>query len=191
MSASAPLDANAMRTLLKSMGVHDFEPRVLHQLLEYAQSYCADIFADSALYAEHAGRPGCLESEDVQLSVRLKAAASQLHSPLLIEQLAKVRNHKGLSTPMVANVQLPNPKLCLVEENWQLAPRSSTGSGRGDGAAGDNGSGQGRADGSSSSSGPGAPRSGLTSEGRVAFSLPPGGGASAASRGGAAAMDTS
>jgi transcription initiation factor TFIID subunit 9B len=122
-----PLDANEVRALLRSMGIDDYEPRVLQQLLEFMQQYTAEIFADSSHYAEHAGRAGQLECEDVQLSVRLRAAMSQPTAPQLTEWMARARNREPLTAPTVPNVQLPNPKLCLVEENWQLAPtRSST-----------------------------------------------------------------
>ena len=104
------------------MGVDNYEPRVLHQLMEYMHSYCVEIFADSSLYAEHAGRPGQLECEDVHLSTRLKAAAAQATAPQLMEWLAKTRNRDPLTVPAVPNVLLPDARLCLVEENYQLAP---------------------------------------------------------------------
>ena len=121
-SAALPLDASAIHALLASMGVEEYEPRVVQQLLEYMQTYAVDVFADAAQLAEHAGRPGQLECEDVQLSARLKAQAAQTHSPQLIEWMARTRNQEALITPSVPNIQLPNPKLCLVEENWQLEP---------------------------------------------------------------------
>ena len=76
---SAPNSVAGMRALLHSMGVEHYEPRVLHQLLEYSQQYSTEIFADAALYAEQAGRTS-LECEDVQLSARLKASATQPHA---------------------------------------------------------------------------------------------------------------
>ena len=168
-SASTPNDAAALRTLLRSMGVDNYEPRVLHQLLEYMHSYCAEIFADSSLYAEHAGRPGQLECEDVQLSARLKAQASQSHAPLLMEQMARSRNSKSIAAPTVPNIQLPNLKLCLVEENWQLEPRvkrQATASNGGAASSAAEGSG-------ASSGGPGRPAApSALSSGRVAFALP-------------------
>ena len=63
--------------ILRSMGVEEFEPHVLRQLLEYMHRYCAEVFADGADFAEHSGRAGQIECEDVKLAVRLKAAASQ------------------------------------------------------------------------------------------------------------------
>lgn len=104
------------------MGVHNYEPRVIHQLLEFMQQYTADIFTDSAQLAEHAGRPGQLECEDVHLSTRLKAAAAQATAPQLMEWMAKTRNRDPLTVPAVPNVLLPDARLCLVEENYQLAP---------------------------------------------------------------------
>ena len=112
----------AMRRLLREMGVEEYEPRVLHQLLEYSHAYCTDIFTDAAHYAEHASRPGQLECEDVQLSSRLNAAASQTAAPQLVEWMARIRNREPLVPPTVPTIQMPNPRLCLVEENWQLEP---------------------------------------------------------------------
>lgn len=130
MSAAAPEavgeqsspDAK-MRALLASMGVDVYEPRVLHQLLEYMHLYVTEVFADAAHYAQHAGRTGQLECEDVQLAARLKgAAAQQASAPQLLDWIASARNREALTAPSVPNVQLPNPRLCLVQENWQLEP---------------------------------------------------------------------
>lgn len=122
-SAPAPRDASDMRALLKSMGVERYEPRVLHQLLEYMSQYSAEVFADSAHYAEHAGRPGQLEAEDVQLSARLKAAAAaEARAPQLMDWMAKARNHEKLVAPAKAYIELPSRHLCLVQENYQVCP---------------------------------------------------------------------
>ena len=51
-ASSQPDSANKLRKLLESMGVHSFEPRVVHQLLEFQQTYLTEIFADSALYVK-------------------------------------------------------------------------------------------------------------------------------------------
>ena len=108
-----------MRALLESMGVDDYEPRVLHQLLEFVERYCTDIFADSAQYAEHAGRSGRVQSEDVQLSSRLRASASQPQASQFMTFMAQTRNRERLEKLHVPNIQLPNPELCLVKQNWQ------------------------------------------------------------------------
>ena len=116
------------------MGVDDYEPRVLHQLLEYMQGYAVDVFADAAQFAEHAGRSGQLECEDVQLSARLKAASAQAHPPQLLERMARARNQHRLLALKDAQIRLPKPGTAelMVEENWQLEvpnrPRVAAGS---------------------------------------------------------------
>jgi len=121
MAAPQQPDAAArLRTLLTSMGVHDYEPRVVHQLLEFQQTYLTEIFEDGAIYAEHAGRPGQLECEDVQLATRLRAAIFQTTAPKLLESMAKDRNRSAIRQPPVPGIQLPEAHLCLVQENWQL-----------------------------------------------------------------------
>ena len=77
------------------MGVTEYEPRVLHQLLEFLHRYCTEVFHEGHLYAEHAGRSQ-LECEDVQLALRLKAAASQTGAASLIEWMARERNREPL-----------------------------------------------------------------------------------------------
>jgi len=118
-ASSQPDSANKLRKLLESMGVHSFEPRVVHQLLEFQQTYLTEIFADSALYAEHAGRPNQLEADDVLLATRLREAASRTTAPKLLESMARKCNKIPINPPTMPGIQLPDPKLCLVEENWQ------------------------------------------------------------------------
>ena len=126
-SQSHPLDASSMRALLSSMGVDDYEPRVLHQLLEHMQRYAVEVFKDAEQYAEHAGRPGQLECEDVQLAARLNAAARQTCTPQFHDILARKRNEVPIKDPKNAsNLQLPPERLCLTQENWNLHPPRPT-----------------------------------------------------------------
>ncbi len=129
-AASRPRDERRMHALLASMGVDDYEPRVLHQLLEYKHRYCAEVFSDSAQYAEHAGRAGRIEAEDVLLSARLQEAASQPAPPQLVRHLARKCNNKpigavplGLDPRFPSALRFPNEALCMVQENYQLLPR--------------------------------------------------------------------
>ena len=107
------------------MGVESYEPRVLHQLLEYMQTYLTEVFKDGEHYAEHAGRPGQIECEDVQLAARLKAASTRTHNPRLMDWMARDRNRTKLVPPPSDKISLPNPRLCIVEENYQLQPPRS------------------------------------------------------------------
>ena len=121
-SSAAPLprDAQLVTAVLRSMGVTEYEPRVLHQLLEFLHRYCTEVFHEGHMYAEHAGRSE-LECGDVQLALRLKAAASQTGAASLIEWMARERNREPLPpAPTSAGVQLPPQRLCLLKVNYQL-----------------------------------------------------------------------
>lgn len=125
-AAALPRDAHLVTAVLNSMGVDEYEPRVLHQLLEFMQRYCSEVFHEGHLYAEHAGR-STLECEDVQLALRLKAAASQTGAASLIEWMARERNREPLPpAPTTAGVQLPPQRLCLLKVNYQLDPEDKT-----------------------------------------------------------------
>lgn len=117
-----PRDAEVVVAILQSMGVERFEPRVLHQLMEFIHRYCAEVFQDGADFAEHSGRGGAIECEDVQLAVRLKAAASQTSAPELIRWLAYARNKEQLPEQAQAGIKLPKEHLCLLHPNYQLEP---------------------------------------------------------------------
>lgn len=123
MAASRqPRDAETVVAILRSMGVEEFEPRVLHQLLEFMHSYCIQVFQDGADFAEHSGRAGQIECEDVMLAVRLKEAASNTYAPQLIEWLARTRNKEKLPDPNPPLNAMPPLNLCLMQKNYQLEP---------------------------------------------------------------------
>lgn len=103
------------------MGVDDYEPRVLHQLLEFMHRYCTEVLEDGMVFCERAGRSReQLECEDVQLAVRWKAASSQTTAPHLTEYLAKARNREPLRVPEKPGLQLPMEAACLLRTNFQL-----------------------------------------------------------------------
>ncbi|WOH07354.1 hypothetical protein DCAR_0726784 [Daucus carota subsp. sativus] len=118
-----PRDAKIVRILLKSMGVDDYEPRVIHQFLELWYRYVVDILTDSQVYAEHAGK-SAIDSDDVKLAIQSKVNFSFSQPPpreVLLE-LARNRNKiplpKSISGPGIA---LPPDEDTLVSPNYQLA----------------------------------------------------------------------
>lgn len=78
MSRSAAVDtlpptARSIALLIASTpGVQDAQPGVLHQLLEFAHRYTSQIITDGMVYAEHAGRSGKLDMDDVMLAVQAR-----------------------------------------------------------------------------------------------------------------------
>ncbi|KAK1358505.1 Transcription initiation factor TFIID subunit 9 [Heracleum sosnowskyi] len=118
-----PRDAKIVKTLLKSMGVDDYEPRVVHQFLELWYRYVVDVLTDSQVYAEHAGKTA-IDSDDVKLAIQSKVNFSFSQPPpreVLLE-LARNRNKiplpKSISGPGIA---LPPEEDTLISPNYQLA----------------------------------------------------------------------
>jgi transcription initiation factor TFIID subunit 9B len=68
-----PPTARAIALLLSSTpSVQDVQPGVLHQLLEFSHRYTTHVLSDSLVYAEHAGRTGKVEMDDVVLAVQAR-----------------------------------------------------------------------------------------------------------------------
>lgn len=118
-----PRDAKIVKTLLKSMGVEDYEPRVIHQFLELWYRYVVDVLTDAQVYSEHAGK-GAIDCDDVKLAIQSKVNFSFSQPPpreVLLE-LARNRNKiplpKSISGPGVA---LPPDQDTLISPNYQLA----------------------------------------------------------------------
>ena len=61
-----PRDAKIVKSILKSMGVEDYETRVIHQFLELWYRYVVDVLTDAQVYLKHAGK-GAIDSDDVKL----------------------------------------------------------------------------------------------------------------------------
>ncbi|KZT12888.1 transcription factor TAFII-31, partial [Laetiporus sulphureus 93-53] len=68
-----PPTARAIALLLASTPtVQDAQPGVLHQLLEFSHRYTTQVLSDALVYAEHAGRSGKVEMDDVTLAVQAR-----------------------------------------------------------------------------------------------------------------------
>lgn len=68
-----PSTARAIALLLSATpSIQDVQPSVLHQLLEFSHRYTAQVLSDASVYAEHAGRGGKLDMDDVILAVQAR-----------------------------------------------------------------------------------------------------------------------
>ncbi|KAL6013504.1 Transcription initiation factor TFIID subunit 9 [Asimina triloba] len=75
-----PRDAKIVISLLKSMGVREYEPRVVHQFLELWYRYVVDVLSDAQIYSEHAGKPA-IDCDDVKLAIQTKVNTSFSQPP--------------------------------------------------------------------------------------------------------------
>ncbi|KAJ3673154.1 hypothetical protein LUZ60_006528 [Juncus effusus] len=126
-ASDEPRDARIVRELLRSMGVGEaeYEPRVVHQLLEIAYRYVVEVLSDAQVYADHAGKiTSAIDSDDVRLAIQCKVNSSFSQPPpreVLLE-LARNRNKvplpKSIAPP--GSIPLPPDQDTLISPNYQL-----------------------------------------------------------------------
>jgi len=112
--------------LLREMGLKEWEPRVVPQLLEFMHRYVSEVLVDAQDYAVHAGHQA-VDTKDVKLAVeaRLEKGAAPLPRQELM-RMAKRKNAQPLpQLPFkVPGVLLPPEEYCLLKENYQVVPRT-------------------------------------------------------------------
>uniref|UniRef100_A0A0C9RPS7 TSA: Wollemia nobilis Ref_Wollemi_Transcript_4681_1074 transcribed RNA sequence n=1 Tax=Wollemia nobilis TaxID=56998 RepID=A0A0C9RPS7_9CONI len=124
-----PRDAKIIKQILKSMGVQQYEPRVVNQFLELWNRYVVEVLTDAQTYSEHAGK-AVIDCDDLKLAIQSKVNFSFQQPPpreVLLE-LARNRNRlplpKSISGPGIA---LPPEQDTLISPNYQLEiPRKPT-----------------------------------------------------------------
>ncbi|XP_034896145.1 transcription initiation factor TFIID subunit 9 [Populus alba] len=124
-----PRDAKIVKSLLKSMGVEDYEPRVVHQFLELWYRYVVDVLTDAQVYSEHANKTA-IDCDDVKLAIQSKVNFSFSQPPpreVLLE-LARTRNKIPLPKSIAGpGIPLPPEQDTLISPNYQLAiPKKRT-----------------------------------------------------------------
>ncbi|KAI8370027.1 transcription initiation factor IID, 31kD subunit-domain-containing protein, partial [Choanephora cucurbitarum] len=119
-----PRDARIVSLILQSLGVEDYDPKVVHQLLEFAHRYTSDVFQDSLVYAEHANKTD-IDLEDIQLAIQGRVNHSFTTPPpkeFLLE-LAQEKNKQPLPLiPEKYGIRLPADKHCLTGINFSIVP---------------------------------------------------------------------
>ncbi|KAI8379403.1 transcription initiation factor IID, 31kD subunit-domain-containing protein [Radiomyces spectabilis] len=119
-----PRDARIVSLILQSLGVQDYDPKVVHQLLEFAHRYTSDVFQDALVYAEHANKSD-IDLEDIQLAIQGRVNHSFTTPPpkeFLLE-LAREKNKAPLPLiPEKYGIRLPADKHCLTGINFSIVP---------------------------------------------------------------------
>ncbi|KAK9838135.1 hypothetical protein WJX81_003283 [Elliptochloris bilobata] len=142
-----PNDALMIKDLLATMGVTEYEPRVVLQLLDFLYRYVSETLQDADAYSERASKARSeITPEDVLLAIQSREAFSFVQPPSqdVLLALAEARNRQKL--PELGRrygLRLPPDEDCLLAPNYQLqrgpAPAGEgvpDGAGSGTGAAG-------------------------------------------------------
>ncbi|XP_047571294.1 transcription initiation factor TFIID subunit 9B isoform X2 [Lutra lutra] len=119
---NAPKDALVMAQILKDMGITEYEPRVINQMLEFAFRYVTTILDDAKIYSSHAKKPN-VDADDVRLAIQCRADQSFTSPPPrdFLLDIARQKNQTPL--PLIkpyAGPRLPPDRYCLTAPNYRL-----------------------------------------------------------------------
>jgi len=121
-----PSSARAIALLLSSTpSVQDVQPGVLHQLLEFAHRYTAQVLTDAGVYAEHAGRSSKLEMDDIVLAVQARVGweyGGRVPKEYLLSLATETNAVPLPAVPEVFGVRLPRSDDCLTSIDFDLIP---------------------------------------------------------------------
>eukprot|EP01094_Clydonella_sp_ATCC50884_P014933 TRINITY_DN25502_c0_g1_i1.p1 TRINITY_DN25502_c0_g1~~TRINITY_DN25502_c0_g1_i1.p1 ORF type:complete len:235 (-),score=38.34 TRINITY_DN25502_c0_g1_i1:149-853(-) len=120
-----PRDARLVALILKSMGVDNFEPAVVLQLLEFMYRYTTDVLEDAEAYATHANKDA-IGMDDIRLAIQSQVNSSFTQPPPreLVMELAQQKNSLPLpSIPNRLGVLLPSEEDCLTSVNYHVDPQ--------------------------------------------------------------------
>ncbi|KAF7469784.1 transcription initiation factor TFIID subunit 9B isoform X2 [Marmota monax] len=130
---NAPRDALVMAQILKDMGITEYEPRVINQMLEFAFRYVTTILDDAKIYSSHAKKPN-VDADDVRLAIQCRADQSFTSPPPrdFLLDIARQKNQTPL--PLIkpySGPRLPPDRYCLTAPNYRLKSLIKKGSNQG------------------------------------------------------------
>ncbi|XP_021939135.1 transcription initiation factor TFIID subunit 9 [Zootermopsis nevadensis] len=117
-----PKDAQVIMSIMKDMGIHEYEPRAVNQLLEFTYRYITCILDDARVFANHAKKK-VIDLEDVKLAVQMtidRAFTTPPPRDILLE-VARTKNNSPL--PLIkphCGLRLPPDRYCLSSCNYRL-----------------------------------------------------------------------
>jgi len=120
---SRPKEAQVMEAILKDMGITDYEPGVINQMLEFTYRYVSQILDDARVYANYAKKNKNIEMDDVKLAVHMMMEKSFTSPPPrdLLLDLARTRNANPLpAIKAQCGIRLPPDRYCLSACNYRL-----------------------------------------------------------------------
>ncbi len=116
-----PKDAQVMAAILRDMGITEWEPRVITQLLEFSYRYVTSVLEDAKLVSSHA-RKKALDLEDVRLAVQMYSDQNVTTPPSrdVLLEMARTKNASTLPIPKpTSGLRLPPDRHCLTSCNYK------------------------------------------------------------------------
>lgn len=117
-----PKDAQVIMSIMKEMGVNDYEPRVINQLLEFTYRYVTTIIEYAKIYAALAKKKA-IDLDDVKIATEM-LLESAYTTPVPRHVLAKLGEQRNaMPLPPIkphCGLRLPPDRYCLSACNCQL-----------------------------------------------------------------------
>ncbi|CAL8265486.1 unnamed protein product [Merluccius merluccius] len=117
-----PKDAQVMIQILKDMGITEYEPRVINQMLEFTYRYVTTIIEDAKIYASHAKKSN-VDAEDIKLAIQCRMDQSFTSPPPRDFLLEVARQKNQTPLPLIkpyTGPRLPPDRYCLTAPNYRL-----------------------------------------------------------------------
>ncbi|XP_059382693.1 transcription initiation factor TFIID subunit 9 isoform X1 [Carassius carassius] len=119
---TVPKDAQVMMQILKDMGITEYEPRVINQMLEFTYRYVTTIIEDAKIYSTHAKKSN-VDADDVRLAIQCRVDQSFTSPPPrdFLLDIARQKNQTPL--PLIkpyTGPRLPPDRYCLTTPNYRL-----------------------------------------------------------------------
>ncbi|XP_071455318.1 transcription initiation factor TFIID subunit 9 [Hetaerina americana] len=117
-----PKDAQVIISMLKDMGITEYEPRVVNQLLEFTYRYVTCTLDDARVFANHAKKK-TLDLDDVTLAVQLQLDRRFTNPPSRDILLEVARTKNNVPLPMIkphCGIRLPPDRYSLNSCNYKL-----------------------------------------------------------------------
>lgn len=115
-------DVQTMISVLKDMGIEEFEPRVINQLLEFSYRYITNLLEDARAFSNHAGKKN-IDSEDIKMAIKSKVDYTFTTTPPrdLLMEISKAKNKNPLPPIKISSgIRLPPDRFCLHAPNYTL-----------------------------------------------------------------------
>ncbi|KAI1903591.1 hypothetical protein AGOR_G00028780 [Albula goreensis] len=119
---TVPKDAQVMIQILKDMGITEYEPRVINQMLEFTYRYVTTIIEDAKIYATHAKKSN-VDADDIRLAIQCRMDQSFTSPPPRDFLLEVARQKNQTPLPLIkpyTGPRLPPDRYCLTAPNYRL-----------------------------------------------------------------------
>ncbi|XP_020780099.1 transcription initiation factor TFIID subunit 9 [Boleophthalmus pectinirostris] len=117
-----PKDAQVMMQILKDMGITEYEPRVINQMLEFTYRYVTTIIEDAKIYSSHA-KKSTVDADDIKLAIQCRMDQSFTSPPPRDFLLEVARQKNQTPLPLIkpyTGPRLPPDRYCLTAPNYRL-----------------------------------------------------------------------